>query len=257
MPFAWLIAFVAAIQLAAGLRVAEPPTHYINTRLVALDVKVVAGPSGLTRAALWAADDDRKAWKKVREAGPLPAPPADARHQQVIPVGFVYSAERDGAHRFVIVAESHRGPNRRTPMAGEPGDVRVVVDTTRPTVTVISARVGPGAAGGPVVDVRWQAEDANIAPAPIKLEYQAARKGAKPGEWKAITTEWVRNTGQYSWVAPADQGFEFLIRVTCRDLAGNQAHAVTVKPVNVDLAVPRVVGMKVSPRIEVGVVPKK
>src|SRR5262249_37656990 len=114
---------------------------------------------------------------------------------------------------------------------------------TKPEVQIVSTRVASNGDRGAVVDIRWKATDANIAQTPIKLEYQAVGDPT----WKSITPDWVDNTGQFTWAAPTGEHYEFLIRVTCRDRAGNEASFQTVKPVNVDLTVPGVEGVDVAP----------
>src|SRR5262245_18045342 len=158
----------------------------------------------------------------------------------MIPVNFAFKAQKDGLYNFVIVVENHRGSNRRVPKKGEAGDFQVMVDTTNPEVQIISTRVAPNGDRGAVVDIRWKATDANIAPVPVKLEYQAVKSDRPPGEaaeWKAITPEWIDNVGQHTWPAPTGDAHLFKIRVTCKDRAGNEGKAETKDPVNVDLAV--------------------
>ena len=133
-----------------------------------------------------------------------------------------------------------------------------MVDTTKPTVEIVSTKVSSNGDRGAVVDIRWKASDANIAPMPIKLEYQTVQtdRPGEPGEWKAITPDWIDNTGQYTWAAPTGENYLFNIRVTCKDRAGNEANVTTVKPVNVDLTVPGVDGVDVAPGTgRVGAVP--
>jgi hypothetical protein len=55
------------------------------------------------------------------------------------------------------------------------------------------------------------------------------------------------NTGQYSWSAPNGDAHLFLIRVTCKDRAGNENSYTTASPVNVDLEIPKVQGVDVAP----------
>jgi hypothetical protein len=228
---------------AAGTRAAQPTLHYVNTKSIAINVNATTGPSGLTKATLWMADD-KLVWKPVKEVGPKPAPPSNGDKERKIPLNFVYEAENDGVYNFVIIVESHRGPNKRNPKTGESGDVQVVVDTTKPDVQFVGTpRVTSNGDRGAVVDIRWKATDANIAQQPIMLEYQAAGDQA----WKSITPNWVDNTGQFTWAAPTGEHYEFLIRVRCRDRAGNEASSQTVKPVNIDLTVPGVDGVDVAP----------
>ena len=228
---------------------AQPALHYVNNRNVSLHINATVGPSGLTKSYLYVADD-KLAWNKASEKGPQPAPPVSSPDKaRTIPLDFVYTADKDGLYNFIFIVENHRGPSRRVPVKGENGQVQVMVDTTPPTVEVLSTRVASNGDRGAVVDIRWKATDANIAPVPIKLEYRAVRsdRGNEMGEWKAITPDWIDNTGQHTWAAPTGEAFEFLIRVTCKDRAGNENKAESVKAVNTDLHVPGVEGVDVAP----------
>ncbi len=237
------------VMPAAGTRASQPALHYVNTKSVSLNVNATVGPSGLTRSFLYAADE-KLAWAKVKEDGPKAAPPVTAPDKpRLVPLNFVYEAKDDGLFNFIFIVENHRGPSRRVPKTGEASDVQVMVDTTKPVVEILSTRVASNGDRGAVVDIRWKATDANIAPVPIKLEYQAIRndRPGEPNEWKAITPDWIDNTGQHTWSAPTGEAYEFLIRVTCKDRAGNEAKAESVKPVNTDLALPGVEGVDVVP----------
>jgi len=237
------------VRPAAGSKVAQPSLHYINTKKVSLKVNATVGPSGLTKSYLYAADD-KLVWVKSKENGPQAAPETTAPDKpRVVPVDFEYEAKEDGLFNFIIIMVSHAGPSGRVPKTGDPGQIQVMVDTTKPVVEIISTRVATNGDRGAVVDIRWKATDANIAPVPIKLEYQAIRRN-RPGdvaEWKAITPDWIDNTGQHTWSAPTGEAYEFLIRVTCKDRAGNENKFETVKPINTDLTVPGVEGVDVAP----------
>jgi hypothetical protein len=241
----------SALTPAAGARSVQPTLHYLNTQSVALQLKAEVGPSGLTKATLYWADEKLE-WKPHKDVkGPLAAPETNSPDKQrFIPVDFNFLAEKDGLYNFIIVVENHRAASRKVPVKGDPGDIQVMVDTTKPAVKFATTpRVTSNGDRGAVVDIRWEAKDANIAPVPIKLEYSAVRldRPSEPGEWKAITPDWMDNTGQYSWSAPTAEAHLFLIRVTCKDRAGNEAKIETVTPVNVDLEVPKVHGVDVAP----------
>jgi len=225
---------------------AQPTLHYVNTRALKITVYATVGPSGLTKATLWAADD-KLDWRPAKDGdkGPMPAPAvSDPDKPRKIPVTFTFDAPTDGLYHFISVVNNHVEASRPDPKKGEAGDLQVVVDTTKPEVVIVGQpKVTSNGDRGAVVNIKWKATDANIAPVPIKLEYQAVRRD-RPGEvseWKAITPqEWIDNTGQHTWPAPTSEAYEFLIRITCKDRAGNEAKVETTKPVNVDLERPRV-----------------
>ncbi|HEX3150652.1 MAG TPA: hypothetical protein VHR66_21420 [Gemmataceae bacterium] len=231
----------------------QPTLHYVNDKTVQVKVNANVGPSGLEKASLWWADEKLE-WQKWKDdVGPLPAPPSTtADSMRRVPVDFTFVAQRDGLYHFVVVVKNHREANRPDPKKGTIGDVQVMVDTTKPVVELISTRPSPNGDRGAIVDIRWKATDANIAPVPIKLEYRALRAD-KPGDvsgWKEITPGWIDNTGQHTWSAPPiSEAHEFHIRVTCKDRAGNENSVETTKPVNIDLSKPGVEAVEVRPGI--------
>jgi hypothetical protein len=238
----------AAVAPAAGT--AAPSLHYVNNKKLTVNINATVGPSGLKKAYLWWADE-KLVWQKWKdEKGPLPAPEVTSPDKpRVIPVGFVFEAPKDGLYNFIIVVWNHKFNSRPEPKNGEVGEIQVVVDTTKPTVEIVGdPQVTKNGDRGAVVDIRWRAQDTNIAPSPIKLEYQALKdEHAAGGEWKAVAPDWIDNTGQYTWTAPTGEGHLFKIRVTCKDRAGNENSAVTPNLVNIDLTRPGVDAVDVKP----------
>jgi hypothetical protein len=230
-----------------------PSLHYVNKKTVTLSVNATVGPSGLTKATLWWADD-KLVWQKWKDVkGPLPAPAVTTSDKpRVIPVDFQFVADKEGLYNFVIVVENHLHHSRPDPKNGQPGEIQVMVDTLAPTpVEIVSTQVSKNGDRGAVVDIRWRVQDPNIAPTPIKLEY-APVNPEKPGEaggWKMIAPDWIENTGQYTWTAPTGEAHKFKIRVTAKDRAGNEASSETKEPVNTDLFRPGVEAVDVKPGV--------
>jgi hypothetical protein len=223
---------------------------YVKSRTVNLKVYATVGPSGLKKATLWVADEKLEWVPQKDTKGPIPAVAITTADQpQKVPVDFTYEAPADGLFHFIVVLENHRQANRPNPVKGTPGDIQVMVDTTAPKVDFVgSPRVAPNGDRGAIVDIRWKATDANIAQAPIKLEYRAVKDGAAGGGWKVIQ-DWMENTGQHTWTVPTGEGHEFVIKVTCKDRAGNETAVETSKPVNVDLSVPGVDTVEIAPGV--------
>ena len=239
-----------AVSPAGGSAV--PSLHYVNKKTVKLSVNATVGPSGLTKATLWWADD-KLVWQKWKDVkGPMAAPAVTSPDKaRVIPVDFQFVADKEGLHNFVIVVENHLHHSRPDPKNGQAGEIQVMVDTLAPTVEVISTQVSKNGDRGAVVDIRWRAQDPNIAPTPIKLEYQAVNP-ERPGDgggWKAIAPDWVENTGQYTWTVPTGEAHKFKIRVTAKDRAGNEATFETKEAVNTDLFRPGVEAVDVKPAV--------
>jgi hypothetical protein len=234
-----------AVARAGGT--VQPSLHYLNTKKVKLSMNALVGPSGLESATLWVADE-KLVWKKADEKEKLPAPPAvNPEEKRKLPIDFSYETPGDGLYNFVIVVRTHKHQSRPDPRVGEAGDFQVMVDTTKPKVDITSTTVSRAGERGAMVDVRWKAEDKNIAPLPIKIEYQPIKPEGGGGEWKAITQDWVDNTGQHTWTVPTGEAYLFKLKVTCRDRAGNTQEVITPNPVNTDLSVPGVDGVDVKP----------
>ena len=241
----------SAVAPASGSSV--PSLHYVNNKTVTLSVNATVGPSGLTKATLYWADDKLN-WQKWTkdEKGPMKAPEVTtADKPRMVPVEFKFVAEKEGLHNFVIVVENHLHRSRPEPKNGQAGEIQVMVDTLPPEVQIVSNQVSKNGDRGAVVDIRWTAKDSNIAPTPIKLEYAPVNpeRPAEAGAWKAITPDWVENTGQYTWTVPTGEAHKFKIRLTCKDRAGNEAFFETKEPVNTDLFRPGVEAVDVKPGV--------
>ncbi len=228
----------ADVAPAGGGARVQPPLFYVKTRTFTFNSNATnVGPSGLTAAYLYAADDKLQ-WQMVKDLGPQEAPPANTPDKpRTIPLQFGFEAPKDGLFNLIVITKNHVRASRPAPRQGERGDVQVIVDTTLPKVEELTCKVSSNGEHGAVVDIRWKATDANIAPVPIKIEYQAVGKDA---EWKPVTPDWIDNVGQHAWTAPTGEAHIFLIRVTCKDRAGNEGVLLTREPVNVDLSVPGV-----------------
>lgn len=228
----------AEVAPAAGGGARVPvPLFYVKTKEVTLNSMLNVGPSGILAATLYWADEKLQWAKAPGELGPQRPVESNTPDQtKPIPLPFTFTAPKDGLYNFIIIVRNHNGTNFRIPRQGDAGHVQVIVDTTLPTVEILETKVAPNGDRGAVVNIKWRAQDANIAPVPMKLEYKAL----KGEDWKAITPDWIDNDGHHTWTAPAGQGHEFLIRVTCRDRAGNETAVTTKDPVNVDLAIPQV-----------------
>jgi hypothetical protein len=250
MWYVCLVAINGLLASASRMPPAEPTVHYLNTNRVSVNANVDVGPSGLTRASLYYKDGTLE-WKKFEEEmGPLPAPPTSSPDKKTaIPISFNFRAPRNGPYEFIIVVQNAHNTNRAAPTASEHGEVRVVVDTLKPEVSIYSAKVVRDGDTGTRVDITWGAKDANLGATPIKLEYRSVHPD-RPGEaieWKAITPDWIENSGKHSWAIPKDVGYQVLIRIVCKDRAGNEVRAETAAPITVDLAVPAVRNINVAP----------
>ncbi len=209
---------------------------YLNKKDITLTYDVETGPSGITGSRLFAANQLLE-WKEV-DKGPAERPKevaVGASVAKIVSLKFAQKVIDDGEYNYIIVAENHNGPNRAFPKPKDPAEITVIVDTTPPTVEIVNTRVSQTGDRTVAVDIRYKANDKHIAPVPIMIEYSAK----KEGPWKAVTNDWVDNTGQMTWTPPTGEGHEFFVRVKCKDRAQNEGVAISEKPVNIDLFVPK------------------
>ena len=88
-------------------------------------------------------------------------------------------------------------------------------------------------------------KDKNLTERPITLQWAPK----VDGPWEFIGGPELPNTHSYAWQVPpaAAAATSVYLKLTVRDGAGNEAVAVTKDPVVVDLNVPEVSGVSVSP----------
>jgi hypothetical protein len=200
----------------------------VNTKLITLNFEVKdVGPSGVAAVDLWYTQDG-KDWKKY-EAPPQQKP-------------YIIEVDEEGMYGFTLVARSGTGMSKDPPRPGDPPQVWVIVDLTRPVVQLqeMTASALPG--GGQNVSIRWKATDKNIARQAISLYYSER----EDGPWKPIATN-LENSGSYNWQLPANMPAQFLVRVEAVDMAGNLGRAQSPRPIMLDATRPEVSIVDVSP----------
>lgn len=234
-----------ALNVSTHVLSGLPAPQVINVTSFKLAYEVEdRGASGVGRAEIWVTRDDGHNWVQWQTIDKPESP-------LVIDLAKKGVKEVEGVYGIKVVLQSGAGLAREAPKPGELPDLRVEVDTTAPALLVFQ----------PVADrtqkdtlvLRWKAEDRNLAPEPITLEWAEAPKGpwfpiaatdsigATPGSVKRLP-----NTGSYPWKVPA--GFpthKVYLRVTARDVAGNVAEVIPVEPVLVDLNKPAAVKLNI------------
>jgi hypothetical protein len=199
---------------------ANANVRLVNSRRIRLNYNVEGkGKSGIADVQLWQTRDGRT-WQKVLE------------HTKEEPP-FDHMVDGEGLYGFTIVVRSGVGLGDRPPQAGDPPQVWVEVDLTKPRVQLYQPEVGRGADLGKLT-ISWQASDKNLRQQPITISY--AEK--KEGTWTPIESN-LENTGRYVWRMKDDLPFKFFVRVEAADRAGNVGSAETEKEIVVDLAQPK------------------
>ena len=128
---------------------------------------------------------------------------------------------------FRIVVVGKNGLATTTPQPGDAADIWVGVDLTRPTAKLTGAAYGQGDAAGKL-DIRWQADDANLGSRPITLSI-----GDRPdGPFTPIAAG-LPNTGNTSGNTTRSPR-QIYLRLEVRDEAGNIAIDQLTEPIKVE-----------------------
>lgn len=146
-------------------------------------------------------------------------------------VQIPYTATNDGRYGFIVIPESGVGRREPDPRPSAAPQHLVEVDKIPPTVKIRNVLVSPGGAIGPRVEIEWDADDRNMMPDPIVLEY-APEKTSR--EWKSIA-EKIPNSRRYVWEVADNKLFKFYIRIRAVDKASNTGEHIYDQEVIVDL----------------------
>jgi hypothetical protein len=128
-------------------------------------------------------------------------------------------ADEDLMGLSLVVRNSHG--IGRTPVEGDPPQVWVEVDVTKPTVRLMGIQVEKETFRRQFT-IRWRAADKNLGAKSISLFYAVQ----PDGPWMPFAVQ-IENTGQYVWAVPPDAPRRLFVRVEATDLAGNVGHSQT------------------------------
>lgn len=196
-----------------------PGLRMVNSKQIAFNFEVKdVGPSGVSTIELWCTRDGRS-WKKYS---------AGARDCHAL----VVQVKDEGMYGFTLLARNGSGQGKDAPASGDPPQVWVLVDLTKPAVqlTGFELRRTPK---DPQLTVHWKATDKNLAPRPISVSY-AEQAG---GPWHPVAGG-LANSGKYSWPITPCVPQRFYVRVEAVDTMGNVGVAQTSKPVRIELSPP-------------------
>lgn len=201
----------------------------VNSKRISINFEVKdVGKSGVATVELWYTRNEGRTWQKYDERTSAQSP-------------YTVTVTDEGLYGFTLVAKNRAGGGEPPPKAGDPPQVWVEVDLTRPVVRIGGVEVGRGPEAG-LLTITYSAADKNLARQPISLSY--AEKA--DGPWTPIAQN-EENTGRYVWRMPESVPFEFHVRVEAADRAGNVGHAETAKAVIVDLSQPKVQVIGIDP----------
>jgi len=228
-------------QLDGRQHPSDPPApvrqdgvNLVNSKRISLNYELKeVGPSKVSLVELWVTRDGRT-WQKFKEdtgngqTGPQPP--------------FIVEVNDEGQYGFTLVARSGVGLGERPPQVGDPPQVWVEVDLTKPIVRIQNIDP-PRSVEDRNLTIAWSASDKNLGRQPITLSYSELAEGP----WTPIASN-LENTGRYVWPMPLNLPFRIYVKVEAADRAGNVGSAQTANPILVDLSKPKVTITTIEPR---------
>jgi hypothetical protein len=204
---------------------------YVKNKTFQLDYEIEnIGPSEVAGVDIWKLHQGR-GWEKCKEKGSSKGP-------------VTVTVEASGRWGFRLIPRSGAGLAERDPRPGDAPDIWVEVDDKPPQVRVSNVTVTQETDDS-YLTVYWKVDDTFLQPMPITI----LMKDPKGGEWTTIA-EGLPNTG--SWRHRTEdlklgQRYEFSLKVTAVDEAGNVGEDQWREVVKVDLKVPRIKSIEVKP----------
>jgi hypothetical protein len=199
--------------------------RHVRSKQITLNYKIGnVGPSAVQKVEVWQTRDTT-VWTRLTDNAPATGP-------------YVVNVPGQGRYGFTLVPVSGVGLARERPRAGEQPRLWVEVDETPPEVRLYRVDVGRDADAGKMT-IHWTASDPHLRANPITIAYALARD-APEREWRPLPgAENIANRGSLQ-VATEGLPFEFYLKVTAVDEAGNPGSALYPTSIKVDLKVPQV-----------------
>jgi hypothetical protein len=193
----------------------------VNDKHIKLDYDLDGvGPAGVKAVELWGSKDGGKTWDRWGEDDDKRSP-------------FEIHVESEATFGFCMVVVSNNGLASKPPQAGDTADVWLIVDTTKPTVTLEQAGCGQGEHAGKL-DIRWKAEDAHLGERPISILFSEKAEGP----WVTVAAG-LPNSGQYYWAVDSRTPRKLFLKIECRDEAGNIASDMPAEPIGLEGLTPK------------------
>ncbi len=222
-----------------------PAVKIVKARQVRIDFAVgKVGPSGLGNADVYVSFDRGANWKPMQGEVPVSLPQNADLHSAEVSGSVGVQLPSEGIiYGFIVAVKSKAGLAPPPPKPGDPPQALVEWDNTPPKGQLYRPQPDPNQPN--TLLLGWKVEDRNLGEKPITLEWAEL----KDGPWTPIG-EGLSNTGQFAWRLPERLPPRVHLRLTMRDLAGNESHAQTDKPELIDLSVPqtRIIGVAPAAR---------
>lgn len=139
-----------------------------------------------------------------------------------------FMAPSDGPFGLYIRVTNLAGISGEVPSASTEPQAHVFVDSVAPVVQLHKVRQTT-ILGRPVAQFRWTAVDSHLTSRPIELEY----RNTPNGEWVAVTSEPLANTGRFDWRMPMSLSGRVGVRLVASDQGG---YRVVSDPQYLDIA---------------------
>ncbi len=190
---------------------------WLRTRNIEIPVESEEmGAAAIEGLMLWVTRDGGISWdahpRIFHEIGPLR-----------------FDAPTDGLYGFRVVARDRAGQIQDPPQPGDTPEVSCVIDTTPPTLEVITPTQNDHIYAGNALEIRWIASDAALGENPVKVDHR--RSLEEP--WSPIIEARTFGAGDtIQWWPPYVSG-SFELRVTAEDSVGNRTEWITPRPLQV------------------------
>src|SRR5262245_34573833 len=221
---------------------AQPTYRIINDRTIKLQFKVREQTlSGIEAVELWLTRSGSD-WKRENKPLNYTPPAADSDTAEV-----EYTFPDDGTYGMTLVARSKAKIAQPTPSGNQPPQLWVVVDTQKPIIEQFTAKFAQPSDPRTLV-LTWKAKDDHLQAEPVVFQYAPIEKDGKEGKWTELTAS-LANSGRHVCATPQlPQGcYQFRVRITVSDRAGNLAEQALKDPISIDVTPPHVELFDVKP----------
>lgn len=188
--------------------------NMINVKTFELEYSAVsADPVKIGQVELWCTRDGGQTWGRFGAGNGNGKP-------------MLVKVEEEGVYGFRVVVQDRMGRYGKLPQRGDPPEISVGVDVTKPAARITSAQPNRGPNGNQIV-ISWEAFDnQKLIARPISLAFSETRSGVST----PIATN-LENTGRYVWNLEGRLPPRAFLRLEVRDEAGNVAVDETAQSV--------------------------
>ncbi|MEM7316043.1 MAG: hypothetical protein AAF497_23145 [Planctomycetota bacterium] len=191
-----------------------------KSRKFNLDYYVEAKPEDVYRVEVWYTADNGRTWRHEGDDPDRKSP-------------YLLNVNNDGMYGFRLIVQAQEGLVARPPQSGDPADIWILVDSVEPVVQISSATFGRGTNQG-LLQIMWDARDADLSDNPITLLYSSRPEGP----WRKLASE-LPNTGRYDWRADDRTPANVFLQIEATDRAGNVGRHTLTTPIKSEGLAPR------------------